>query len=120
MSLKAHFEPKFVAGTPAGLPGAGTPFIPWDVGLQGRGVFPVRYPFLGIVVALAAIYVLGVFVTSLAGRYLLRLIDWVLTHLPWLRDLYRTWKQIAVTPDMNTGVFARVVTIPDESGRLRM
>jgi len=120
MSLKAHFERKFVAGTLAAIPVAVTAFILWYVDSQVRALFPVRYPFLGIVVALAAIYVLGVFVTSLAGRYLLRLIDWVLTHLPWLRDLYRTWKQIAVTPDMNTGVFARVVTIPDESGRLRM
>jgi uncharacterized membrane protein len=120
MSLKAHIERKFVAGTLAAIPVVVTVFILWYVDSQVRALFPVRYPFLGIVVALAAIYLLGVFVTSLGGKYLLRLIDWVLTHLPGLRDLYRTWKQIAVTPDMNQGVFARVVTIPDESGRLRM
>jgi len=119
-NLKAHVERKFFAGALAAIPVAVTAFILWYVDSQVRALFPVRYPFLGIVVALGAIYLLGVFVTSLSGRYFLRLIDWVLTHVPGLRDLYRTWKQIAVTPDMSTGVFARVVTIPDESGRLRM
>jgi uncharacterized membrane protein len=118
--FKAHFERKFVAGALAAIPVAVTVFILWYIDSQVRALFPVRYPFLGIVVALAAIYILGVFVTSLSGRYLLRLLDYGLIHVPGLRDLYRTWKQIAVTPDMGTGVFARVVTIPDESGRLRM
>src|SRR5882757_8449960 len=119
-NLKAHVERKFFAGALAAIPVAVTAFILWYVDSQVRALFPVRYPFLGIVVALGAIYLLGVFVTSLSGRYFLRLIDWVLTHVPGLRDLYRTWKQIAVRPDMSTGVFARVVTISDESGRLRM
>jgi uncharacterized membrane protein len=119
-NLKAHVERKFFAGALAAIPVAVTAFILWYVDSQVRALFPVRYPFLGIVVALGAIYMLGVFVTSLSGRYFLRLVDRVLTHVPGLRDLYRTWKQIAVTPDMSTGVFARVVTIPDESGRLRM
>jgi uncharacterized membrane protein len=118
--LKAHFERKFVAGVIAAIPVVVTVFILWYVDSQVRALFPVRYPFLGILLALAFIYALGLFVTSLSGRYFLRLLDWVLIHVPGLRDLYRTWKQIAVTPDMDTVVFARVVTIPDESGRLRM
>jgi uncharacterized membrane protein len=59
-------------------------------------------------------------VTSLLGRYLLRFVDWLLGRLPGFRDLYQTWKQIAVAPDMNVGMFARVMLIPDESGRARM
>jgi uncharacterized membrane protein len=119
-SLKAHFERKFLAGALAAIPVAVTAFILWYVDSQVRALFPVRYPFLGILVALAAIYLLGAFVTSLSGRYFLRVVDWALSHLPGMRDLYRTWKQIAVAPELSTGVFARVVTIPDESGRLRM
>jgi uncharacterized membrane protein len=118
--LKEHFERKFVAGVLAAIPLAVTAFILWYVDSKVRELFPVRYPFLGIAVALVVIYLLGLFVTSLTGRYFLRVLDWVLTHVPGLRDLYRTWKQIAVTPGMDPGVFARVVTVPDESGRMRM
>jgi uncharacterized membrane protein len=118
--IKAHFQTKFLAGALAAIPVAVTIFILWYVDSQVRVLFPVRYPFLGIVVALIAIYGLGVFVTSLIGRQLLHFVDWTLTHLPGVGDLYRSWKQVAVTPDMSIGVFARVVMLPDETGRLRM
>jgi uncharacterized membrane protein len=118
--IKDHFERKFLAGALAAIPVAVTAFILWYVDSQVRQLLPIRYPAVGILLALVAIYVLGVFVTSLIGRYLLKAVDWTLARLPGLRDLYRTWKQIAVTPDMNTGVFARVVMIPDETGRMRM
>jgi uncharacterized membrane protein len=121
MGIKAHFERKFLAGALAAIPVAVTLFILWYVDSQVRALFPpLRFPAVGILIALVAIYILGVFVTSLVGRYLLHFVDWMLIRLPGLRDLYRTWKQIAVTPDMATGVFARVVLIPDETGRMRM
>jgi uncharacterized membrane protein len=121
MGLKAHFERKFLAGALAAIPVAVTLFILWYVDSQVRALYPpLKYPLVGILIALVAIYILGVFVTSLIGRYLLHFVDWMLIRLPGLRDLYRTWKQIAVTPDMATGVFARVVLIPDETGRMRM
>jgi uncharacterized membrane protein len=118
--VKAHFERKFLAGALAAIPVAITAIILWYVDSQMRRILPVQYPALGILIALVAIYILGVFVTSLIGRYLLRFVDWILISVPGLRDLYRTWKQIAVTSDLDTGVFARVVLIPDESGRMRM
>jgi uncharacterized membrane protein len=118
--VKAHFERKFLAGALAAIPVAVTAFILWYVDNEVRRLLPIRYPAVGILLALVAIYVLGVFVTSLIGRYLLKAVDWTLNHLPGLRELYRPWKQMAVTPDLNTGVFARVVMIPDETGRLRM
>jgi uncharacterized membrane protein len=119
--IKAHFSAKFVAGVIAAIPVAVTAFILWYVDTELRRLVPmIRYPAVGILLALVAIYLLGVFVTSLIGRYLLKVVDWILIHLPGLSDLYRPWKQIAVTPNLNTGVFARVVTIPDETGRLRM
>jgi uncharacterized membrane protein len=121
--IKAHFERKFLAGALAAIPVAVTVFILWYIDAEVRRLFPEQYNHykgVGILIALVAIYVLGVFVTSLIGRYLLKAVDWILTHLPGLSDLYRPWKQIAVTSDLNTGVFARVVMIPDETGRLRM
>ena len=44
----------------------------------------------------------------------------LLVHIPGLRDLYQSWKQVAFSPEGDEGIFARVVLIPDESGRLRM
>ena len=55
--------------------------------------------------------------TSLVGRYLIRTFDRVLERIPGLRDLYRTWKQLLVTPDLDSGMFAKVVLLPDESGQ---
>ena len=118
--IKAHFERKFVAGVLAAIPVAVTVFILWYVDAEVRRVSTIKYPAVGILLALVGLYLLGVFVTSLIGRYLLKAVDWTLNHLPGLRELYRPWKQMAVTPDLNTGVFARVVMIPDETGRLRM
>jgi uncharacterized membrane protein len=119
--IKAHFERKFLAGALAAIPVAVTAFILWYADNELRQLLPIiRYPVVGILLALIAIYILGVFVTSLIGRYLLKAVDWILNHLPGLRELYRPWKQIAVSPDLNTGVFARVVMIPDETGRMRM
>lgn len=118
--IKAHFQRKFLAGALAAIPVAVTAFIFWYVDSEVRRLLPIRYPAVGILLALVAIYLLGVFVTSLIGRYLLKMVDRVLIHVPGLSDLYRPWKQIAVTPDIDTGVFARVVMIPDETGRLRM
>jgi uncharacterized membrane protein len=119
--IKAHFERKFLAGALAAIPVAVTAFILWYVDAEVRRLLPaIRYPAVGILLALVAIYVLGVFVTSLIGRQLLHFVDWTLTHLPGVGDLYRSWKQVAVTPDMSIGVFARVVMLPDETGRLRM
>jgi uncharacterized membrane protein len=118
--IKAHFSAKFVAGVIAAVPVVVTAFILWYVDTELRRLLPIRYPAVGILLALVAIYLLGVFVTSLIGRYLLKVVDWILIHLPGLNDLYRPWKQIAVTPNLDTGVFARVVMIPDETGRMRM
>jgi uncharacterized membrane protein len=121
MGLKSHFQRKFLAGILAAIPIAVTAFILWYVDAHLRELVHVPLPpGVGIPLALAALYVLGVFVTSLIGQFFLRIVDWVLNRLPGFRDLYRTWKQIAVTPDVEAGILAKVVLVPDESGRLRM
>src|SRR5450631_4196706 len=110
--LKTHLRNKFVAGVLAAIPVAVTFFILWYV--DSKAV-----PFLGIAVALGAIYVLGLFVTSLVGKFLIGITDWILGHVPGLRDLYRAWKQVALTDtqDGGFGIFGRVVLVPDEEGR---
>jgi uncharacterized membrane protein len=118
--LTAHFRSKFLAGVLAAIPLGITIFVVVYIDAFTQRIFPLRYPLVGIAVGLVIIYFLGVFVTSLVGRHVLRLFDRVLGRLPGLRDFYRTWKQVVVTPDVDSGVFARVVLIPDESGRVRL
>jgi uncharacterized membrane protein len=115
-----HLQSKFLAGLLAAIPVAITLFVVFYVDSFIQRILPVHTPLVGTLISLVIIYALGLFVTSLVGRYLLRLFDRALTRLPGLRDFYRTWKQLVVAPDVHAGVFARAVLVPDESGRVRM
>lgn len=112
-----HVKSKLMAGMIAAIPLAVTVFLVIYVDSMVQKVVRLPYPFLGVVLSLAVIYALGLFVTSLVGRYLLRTLNRVLERIPGLRDLYRTWKQLLVTPDLESGMFAKVLLLPDESGQ---
>jgi uncharacterized membrane protein len=115
--ISKHVNKKFVAGLIAAIPVGITVFLVFYVDSMVQKVVRLPYPFLGILLSLVVIYGLGVFVTSLVGRYLLRTFDRVLGRIPGLRDLYRTWKQLLVTPNLDSGMFAKVLLLPDESGQ---
>jgi len=112
--LQVHFRNKLVAGALAAIPLVVTVFILWYVDSKARAIFGVEYPAVGILIALAGLYLLGLFVTSLVGQFVLGATDAVIRRLPGLRDLYRSWKQVALTTDAHDGIFAHVVLIPGE------
>ena len=114
--VQDHLRNKLLAGLLAAIPVAGTIVIVWYVDRAAREVLPVKTPLVGIAIAIAAVYLLGVFVTSVAGQLLLGLFDRTLRRVPGLRDLYRSWKQVALT-DTQAGIFAHVVLVPDDAGR---
>ncbi|HEY2731745.1 MAG TPA: DUF502 domain-containing protein [Polyangia bacterium] len=114
--IQVHFRNKLVAGALAAIPLVVTVFVLWYVDSKARAIFNVEYPFVGIAIALAGLYLLGLFVTSLVGQFLLGAVDAVLRRLPGLRDLYRSWKQVALTTDTHDGIFAHVVLIPGDGG----
>jgi uncharacterized membrane protein len=118
--LQSHVRNKLVAGILAAIPVGITIAILWYVDAKARSVFDIRYPLLGLMLAVSAVYLLGLFVTSLAGRWILSTTDALLVHIPGLRDLYLSWKQMAFSPEGDAGIFARVVLIPDETGKLKM
>jgi uncharacterized membrane protein len=118
--IQAHFRNKLVAGALAAIPVVVTIFILWWIDSKARAILEVDYPFVGILITVVALYLLGLFVTSLLGQFLLGVTDSLIRRVPGLRDLYRSWKQVALTTDAHEGVFARVVLIPDESGFMRM
>jgi uncharacterized membrane protein len=118
--LQVHIRNKLVAGALAAIPVAVTVFILWYVDTKARGLFGVAHPFLGIAITVGGIYVLGLFVTSLLGKFLIGVADAILRRVPGMRDLYQAWKQIALTTGGHEGIFAHVVLVPDESGLMRM
>jgi len=121
-SVQTHLRKTFLAGIFAAMPIAVTGFVIWYVDAKTRvlaqKVFGANVPFLGVLVAVTAIYLLGVIVTSLVGRFFLGTADRLLGRLPLLKSVYQTWKQVVLTP--GEGIFARVVLIADETGRMEM
>lgn len=113
MSFKHHLRNKFLAGIFAAIPLAATIAVIVYVESYTRHAFRVDVPFLGIIFAIASIYLLGVIVTSLLGQYVLTLTDRMLLKLPGLSELYTAWKQVAITSD-GGGVFSKVVLIEDD------
>jgi uncharacterized membrane protein len=114
--LQVHVRNKLVAGALAAIPLVVTIFILLWVDGKARAIFNVDQPFVGIAIALVGLYLLGLFVTSFVGQFLLGTVDAVLRRLPGLRDLYRSWKQVALTTDTHDGIFAHVVLIPGDGG----
>jgi uncharacterized membrane protein len=121
-SIQSHVRRTFLAGIFAAIPIAVTGFVIYYVDAQtrilSRKALGVDVPFLGVALAVVAIYLLGFVVTSLIGRLLLRAADRLLTRMPLLKPVYQTWKQVVLTP--GEGIFAKVVLVADESGRMNM
>jgi uncharacterized membrane protein len=122
MSLQTHLRNTFLAGAFAAMPIAITAFILYYVEHLTRELFAklgVNTPFLGLILAIAGIYVLGLIVRSLVGRFFIRLIDRILSRIPVLRDVYEAWKHVSVTPGGKEGVYAKAALIGSgEGGRL--
>jgi uncharacterized membrane protein len=118
--IQTHVRNKLAVGVLAAIPVAVTAFILWYLDSRTRALFDIRTPLLGLVVTFFSLYALGLFITSLVGRWILTGVDVLLAHIPGLRDLYQSWKQMAFTSEGNAGIFARVVLVPDETGKMHM
>jgi uncharacterized membrane protein len=117
--MGAHLKKTFLAGIFAVIPIAVTAFVLWYIDqntrILSKKVLGVDLPFLGVVVALALIYLLGLVITSLLGRFFIKLLDRILSRLPLLKEVYKIWKQVALSP--GEGIFAKVVLVPCDTGR---
>jgi uncharacterized membrane protein len=117
--VQKHLRNTFLAGMFAAVPLAVTVFIVWYVERSTReplrAVLGINVPFLGILVALGLIYLLGLAVSSLVGRWVLRTADKLLSRVPLLKELYRAWKQVTLTPGGKEGMYAKVVLVPGDA-----
>jgi uncharacterized membrane protein len=119
--MQKHLRNTFLAGVLGAVPLAVTAFVIWWVDHQTRAISEVVFkrpiPGVGVLIALAAIYLVGLLITSLIGKAVLRILDRVLRKIPVLRELYAAWKQVLITPGGTEGIYAKVALIPDESGQ---
>lgn len=115
--LKNHFRNTFLAGIFAVIPIAVTAFAIWYAETKTRALFQVTIPFLGVAIAIASIYVLGLAVSSFLGKWTLQLLDRSLAKTPLLREAYSAWKQVVITPGGSAGIFAKVVLVPEGNNR---
>jgi len=123
--FKRHLRNTFLTGIFSAIPLVIAAVVVWYVEKLTReplqALSGVDTPFLGVAVALALLYLLGLLVNSILGRYLLRWLDALLRKVPVLRDIYEAWKQITVTPGGKEGIYARVVLIPGaQAGSLEL
>lgn len=114
-----HVSRCLVAGIVALLPigGAAVTFV-WlenaisQGGLRGQSFY---FPGLGLLLAIAAVYVCGLFVTTFLGRWLWRTVDRMLERLPLLGDLYQSLKEI-LGYDTSKGRFFEAVALVRTDG----
>jgi uncharacterized membrane protein len=59
MGLQVHLRNKLVAGLLAAIPVASTIFVVWYVDNKSRELLHIQTPIVGILLAIAAIYLLG-------------------------------------------------------------
>lgn len=120
MALKKHLRKTFIAGVLAAAPLVATILFIWWVEAATRqplrDLIGVNVPFLGVAVAIVLIYLLGLLVSSLIGKWFVNRIDAILLRLPLLSELYQAWKHISVTPGGREGIFSKVVLVPADGG----
>ncbi len=115
-AILSHFSRQLIAGVVALLPVGGTilgiVWIEMSIADSWLAKQVYYFPGLGILLAIAALYLTGLLVSTFLGKWLWSLVDGVLRRVPLLGDLYRTLKQILGYGEGDDAVFERVVFVP--------
>ncbi|MBP8300084.1 MAG: DUF502 domain-containing protein [Planctomycetes bacterium] len=115
-----HVTRCMVAGIVALLPMGGAVFtIVWlenAISSSWRGQGGWYFPGLGLLSALLATYLVGLFVTTFAGRWLWRRTDRMLEGLPLLGTLYQSLKEVLGYDSAKERFFQGVVAVQSEQG----
>jgi len=123
-AMQNQIRNTFLTGIFAVVPVGVTIFIIWKIETVTRVMteylFDRSIPFVGILIAISFIYVIGLLVSSIIGQWFFRTLDRVVSRVPGLNTLYQTWKQIALTPGGTEGTFSKVVLIPSEVGGMQL
>ncbi|MFN0051820.1 MAG: DUF502 domain-containing protein [Planctomycetales bacterium] len=115
--ITGHLTRCLLSGLVALLPIAGFVFtvVYLETTISGSWLAkqPWYFPGLGLLATTAAIYLIGLTVSTFVGRWLWQLLDRLLDSLPMLGRLYQTIKQIAGYGEGRDAIFQRVVLVPN-------
>jgi uncharacterized membrane protein len=121
--LTGHLRDKLLAGALAAVPLVIIIWLAVFIEEQTRWVSERmlggdrHFPGLGVLIVVVGLYLLGLAVTSLLGRFFLRLANWILDKVPGLNLLYRAWRDVLVVPPDRLGTFNQVVLVPSTAGQ---
>jgi len=116
--ITRHLARCIVAGIvfvlPVGGTVLGTVYLEKELAKSWVGDQAFYFPGLALLLTAVGLYVLGLAVSTFVGRFLLRLVDSLLSRLPALGRLYATVKQILGYGEGEDAVFRRVVLVENE------
>lgn len=119
-SIPRHVTRCLVAGIVALLPVGGTAvalvYLEGSIAGSWLREQAFYFPGLGLLALLVAVYLLGLWTTTVLGRWLWRRLDRLLETLPALGTLYQTLKQILGYGRGRDALFQRVVLVPADGG----
>ncbi|GJZ81400.1 COV 1-like protein, partial [Tanacetum coccineum] len=118
--VRSWASKKFMTGCVILLPMAITFYITWWFIHFVDGFFSPIYDHLGIdifglgfITSITFIFLIGVFMSSWLGAFVLSLGEWFIKRMPFIGHIYNASRQIsaAISPDQNTQAFKEVVII---------
>lgn len=100
MDLSTHLRRTFLTGLFAAIPLVVTTIAVYYVDhytqVVAPQVFGRKVPFLGLLIALAGVYGLGLLVSTAAVKWALSRADRLLERVPVVRLAYQAWKQVSL------------------------
>ena len=117
--ITKHVSRCFLAGIVALLPIGGLvltiAYLEMSIAESWLAKQPWYFPGLGLLATAAAIYLIGLTVSTFLGRWLWGRVDLLFDSLPALGRLYQTLKQIIGYGEGKDAIFQRVVLIGGET-----
>lgn len=119
--IQRHFVVCLITGLITILPIGGTVLLIVFAERSLSPLIPAKFyfPGEGLLVVVALLYLLGLTLTSVIGRWIWDVLDDCLSRLPGLGMLYRTLKQILGFDAGEGALFQRVVLVRDDSTNSR-
>ncbi len=114
-AIQKHFTKTSIAGIVALLPIGGVVLTVYyiETGISNSWLArqPYYFPGLGIIAAAVLIYLIGLGVSNVLGKWAINRLDKLLDNLPALGALYQTIKQILGYGEGPNALFIRVVMV---------
>lgn len=82
----------------------------------GLKTWAYYFPGLGLLLALAVVYLIGLFVTTFVGRWLWRRTDRLLENVPLLGTFYQSLKEVLGYDSAKERFFQGVVAVQNDDG----